>query len=188
MKTRLGFALCGSHCNFENALNAMRELKSLYEIIPIMSFNAAQNDTRFGAVTEIRQRIEEISGNGIIDSIVKAEPIGPKNLLDVLLVAPCTGTTLAKLSAGISDTPVTMAVKSHLRSGKPVVVALSTNDALSASAVNIGTLLNRRGYYFVPFYQDDYINKPSSLTCRWDKCADTAAEALCGRQLQPIIG
>lgn len=185
---RVGFALCGSFCTFEKAIALMMSLVGQgAQVTPILSFNAAELDTRFGTAASFRQRIETIAGRPAIDTIQGAEPIGPKGLLDVLLVAPCTGNTLAKLAAGITDTPVTMAVKSHLRGERPVVLAVSTNDGLASAAKNIGTLLERRHYYFVPFAQDDAFAKPRSLVADLSLAGDTITLALQGKQLNPIL-
>ncbi len=184
----VGFAMCGSFCTFEKAIEAMSALVGAgYGVLPIMSFNAANTDTRFGQAANFKSRVELICGSKVIDTIPAAEPIGPRAMCDVLAVAPCTGNTLAKLAAGITDTPVTMAVKSHLRGGRPVVVALSTNDALAASARNIGALLNTKNYYFVPFFQDDYRNKPTSLSSDYTLLIPTLEAALQGRQTQVMI-
>lgn len=185
---RLGFALTGSFCTFSKALASMEKCRELgYEILPILSPAAYSTDTRFGEAAAWIEKIEALCGRKIIADIPGAEPIGPKNMTDILLVAPCTGNTLAKLANGITDTAVTMAVKSHLRGGKPVVLAVSTNDALSGSAANLGTLLNRRHYYFVPFQQDDPIKKPTSLVADFSQIPQTLDAALKGQQLQPLL-
>ena len=161
---KLGFAVTGSFCTFAPMLKSMEACREQgFDIFPILTPTAAQTDTRFGKAADFLAKIREISGRPPILDIVGAEPIGPKGMLDILLVAPCTGNTLSKLAAAQTDNAVTMAVKSHLRGRKPVVLAISTNDALSGSAVNIGALLNRRYYYFVPFRQDDPVKKPTSL-------------------------
>ncbi len=183
----VGFALCGSFCTFEKALAAMERLVGDgYSVLPVMSFNAARIDTRFGAAESFRSRIRLLTGNEIIDTIEAAEPLGPRRMCDVLVVAPCTGNTLAKLACGITDTPVTMAVKSHLRNGRPVVLAVSTNDALSASAKNIGELLNRKHYFFVPMAQDAPEKKPRSVVADFGLLPEAITAALEGRQLSPI--
>ncbi len=187
-KLKVGFAMTGSFCTFEKAINQMEYFISQgAEIIPIMSFNAYNIDTRFGEAETFKNRIENLTGNKIIASIKEAEPIGPKNLIDIIVVLPCTGNTLAKLSQGIYDTPVTLAVKSHLRNQKPVVIGVSSNDSLSASAKNIGALLNYKHYYFVPMRQDDPAKKPFSIVCDFDKAYETAEYALKGKQIEPII-
>lgn len=185
---KVGFAVCGSFCTFEKAFKSAEELVELgCSVTPIMSFNARNLSTRFGTADENAQKLEEICKNKIIDTIETAEPIGPKKLFDVLVVAPCTGNTLAKLALGITDTPVTMAVKSHIRNQRPVVVAISTNDALANSAKNLGILQNYKNYYFAPYSQDDSFGKPNSLVARFNLLADTVSMALDGKQIQPMI-
>lgn len=185
---KIGFALCGSFCTFQKAFEQMQILHDMgAELIPIMSYNASALDTRFGKAKDNIKIVEDICGKSVIDSIVNAEPIGPKKMTELMIVAPCTGNTLSKLANAITDTPVTMAVKSHLRNNLPVVIAVSTNDALSASAKNIGTLMNTRNYYFVPFNQDSCFKKPTSLVADFTQLPAAAAAALEGRQLQPII-
>lgn len=187
-QARVGFALTGSFCTFEKALRAMEETARVYpNILPIFSETAGSTDTRFGRSEDFLQAAAEICGHGVIDSVRAAEPIGPKGLLDVLVIAPCTGNTLAKLAGGIADTAVTMAAKAHLRNGRPVVVAVSTNDGLAGAARNIGELLCRKNYYFVPFRQDDPMGKPTSLVADMTKVTETVAAALEGRQVQPLL-
>lgn len=180
--------MCGSFCTFEKAFAAMERLR-LYgaELTPIMSFNSYNISTRFGTAEEMRSRAEGICGRRIIATIEGAEPVGPKRMFDLLIVAPCTGNTLSKLANGITDSPVTMAVKSHLRNGSPVLIAVSTNDALSASAPNIGTLLNRRNYFFVPIRQDNPELKPTSAVADFPLIPQAAVYALDYRQFQPVI-
>ena len=184
---KIGFALCGSFCTFHQIFPVMENLAQQHQIIPIVSNIVSVTDTRFGTAAEHRRRIVEICGREPIDTIVAAEPIGPKKLLDVLVIAPCTGNTLAKLAHGIADTPVTMAAKSHLRNARPVVIALSTNDALAAAAENIGKLLARRHYYFVPYGQDAPEGKPTSLIADFERIPQAVESALLGKQLQPIL-
>lgn len=185
---RVGFAVCGSFCTFSKAFDALTVLKEAgCEITPIMSFNAYSLDTRFGTAQENAARMFEITGKTVLHDIPAVEPIGPKKMFDVMVVAPCTSNTIAKLAVGITDTPVCMAVKSHLRNQKPVVIAVSTNDGLSASAKNIGILRNYKNYYFVPLAQDDYVKKPFSLVADFTKIPETIIEALNGRQIQPSI-
>ena len=185
---RIGFALCGSFCTFEPVLAALSRLSREYETVqPILSGAAATVDSRFGRAAEFRSRIEAICRRPVWDSLGQVEPIGPKKLLDLLIVAPCTGNSLAKLAAGIADTPVTLACKAHLRNGRPVVLALSTNDGLAANARSIGTLLDRKHFYFVPFGQDDPQKKPASLVADMAQLPETVAAALSGRQLQPLL-
>lgn len=165
----------------------MEELAKKHNVFPIFSFAAATVDSRFGTAQEHLARAEAICGRKVMTSIPDVEPIGPKKMLDVLVIAPCTGNTLAKLAHSIADTPVTMAAKSHLRNGRPVVLAVSTNDALAGAAENIGKLLGRKHYYFVPFGQDDPLNKPASMVADFEKIEATAKAALEGRQIQPVL-
>ena len=184
----IGFAVCGSFCTHARAVRALEELHAAYgQIVPIVSETTAATDTRFGRAHDLMREMERICGRRVIDTIAKAEPIGPGKLLDVLVICPCTGNTLAKLAAGITDTAVTMAAKAHLRNGKPVVVALATNDALAGSAKNIGALLDKKNLYFVPFRQDDPVGKPTSLVADFNLVAQTVAAALEGRQVQPLL-
>lgn len=185
---RIGFALTGSFCTFEPVLAAMKRLSLEYEtVVPILSFTAASTDSRFGSARSFRERIEAICGRPAVDTIAGAEPIGPRRLLDLLILAPCTGNTLAKLAAGVADTPVTLACKAHLRNARPVLVAVSTNDGLAANAAAIGRLLARRHFYFVPFGQDDPEKKPTSLVADMDAIPEAADAALRGEQLQPVL-
>ena len=183
----IGFAMCGSFCTFGDVFPIMEELALRHEVIPIFSGAAASFDTRFGTALSHRTRAAAICGHDLIDTIPQAEPIGPKKLLDALVIAPCTGNTLAKLAHGIADTSVTMAAKSHLRNGRPVVIALSTNDALAAAAENIGRLLARKHYYFVPYGQDAPEGKPTSLIADFKQIPKTVEWAMLGKQLQPIL-
>ena len=187
-KERVGFAVCGSFCTHAKVLEALEELVKEYEtVIPIASEMSAFTDTRFGSADDLLQRLEELTGNKVLCDIPSVEPVGPKKLLDVLVIAPATGNTVAKLAAGITDTVVTMAAKAHLRNGEPVVVALASNDGLSAGARNIGELLVRKNYYFVPFGQDNAIQKPCSLVADFSKIAETVDAALRGEQVQPLL-
>ena len=186
-KLRLGFAMCGSFCTHAPALEALRELAADYDVIPIVSHICTWADTRFGQAKDLLTELERVTGHAPITDVVEAEPIGPKGLLDVLVVAPCTGNTAAKLAAGITDGAVTMAVKAHLRNNRPVVLARASNDGLSAGARNIGELLVRKGYYFVPFGQDNPEKKPTSLIADFSKTAETVALALRGEQIQPVL-
>ncbi len=185
---RIGFALCGSFCTFEPVLAALSRLSREYETVqPILSGAAATVDSRFGRAAEFRSRIEAICRRPVWDSLTQVEPIGPKKLLELLIVAPCTGNTLGKLAAGIADTPVTLACKAHLRNARPLVLAVSTNDGLGANARSIGTLLDRKQLYFVPFGQDDPEKKPASLVADMARIPETVSAALEGRQLQPVL-
>lgn len=187
MKT-IGFAICGSFCTFKTVFSEIKRLKNLgFNIIPIMSENSYTLDTRFGDAIYWRALLKEITGNDIIHTIPKAEPIGPKKLLDALIIAPCTGNTLAKLAWGITDTCVTLAAKAHLRNGRPLLIAPSTNDALANAAKNIGTLLNYKNIYFVPYGQDSYSGKPNSMVADFSLIPDTLDAALKGVQIQPLI-
>ena len=185
---RVGFALCGSFCTFDKAIGALERVKGEFgDVTPIVSERGAALDTRFGNAHDFLREIERICDRRVISTIQAAEPIGPKGLLDVLVIAPCTGNTLAKLAAGVTDSSVTMAAKAHLRNGRPLVIAVSTNDGLGASASNIGTLLCRKQIYFVPFRQDDPVGKPTSLLADFSRIPDAIRAALEGRQLQPVL-
>ncbi|MCM1334456.1 MAG: dipicolinate synthase subunit B [Bacteroides sp.] len=185
---RIGFAMCGSFCTFSRCFEALECLIGLgYEIVPIASFNAFSLDTRFGAAAEHMRRLEALCHRPVIHTIEDAEPIGPKKMTDVMLVANCTGNTLAKLAASITDTPVTMAVKSHIRNARPVLLNIATNDALAGSAKNIFSLLNYKNYFFVPMKQDDHLGKPASLMGDFERIPEALANALEYRQTQPIL-
>lgn len=183
----IGFACCGSFCTLSQALAQMELLAKSYEILPIVSPAVATTDTRFGIAAEFLDLMEAISGNTPVKTIPEAEPLGPARPLEALIIAPCTGNTLAKLANGITDTAVTMAAKAHLRNGRPLVIALASNDALSANLKNIGTLLERKQIYFVPLGQDAPKSKPHSLVCDFDKLPETLQAALDGKQLQPLL-
>ncbi len=184
---RVGFALCGSFCTFSSVIPEFEKMVELgYDMYPIMSEIAASTDTRFGKAEDFKERLKKASNKNIITSIAAAEPIGPKKLLDILVVAPCTGNTLAKLANSITDTSVTMAVKAHLRNDRPVVIAVSSNDSLSGSAKNIGALLNYKNIYFVPMQQDDSEKKPTSIVADFSLIIPTVEKALKKEQIQPI--
>ena len=183
----IGFAMCGSFCTFQNVFPIMEALAQKHSIIPIFSFNAASVDSRFGTAQQHLERAAKICGREIVKDIAAAEPIGPKKLLDLLVIAPCTGNTLAKLAGSIADTPVTMAAKSHLRNDRPILIAISTNDALAGAAENIGKLMGRKNYFFVPFRQDDPVNKPTSIVADFSKIPESVEAALHNRQLQPLL-
>lgn len=185
----VGLGITGSFCNFNQVKGVIESLKKeeVKTIIPIVSNCSKNTDTRFYKADEFINMLEETTGEKIIDTIVKAEPIGPKNYTDVILLCPCTGNTLAKLANGITDTPVLMAIKGHIRNNKPVVIGISTNDGLGSSLQNIATLLNTKNMYFVPFRQDDYIGKPKSLVLDYTYIVDTIKEAMDGKQIQPVI-
>ena len=183
----IGFAMCGSYCTYAQVFPILEILTRDYHVTPIFSDNAASTDSRFGIAREHIEIAEELCGRKAIRTIAQAEPIGPKKRFDILVVAPCTGNTLAKLAHSIADTTVTMAVKSHLRNGRPVLIAISTNDALAGAAENIGRLLARKHIYFVPFGQDDPVNKPTSIVADFGKIPQALELALEGSQLQPIL-
>lgn len=185
---RVGCAMTGSFCTFRQVFEAWRALKSEgAALTPILSFNAASVDTRFYPSAEVRRIFEEITGKPPLTTLAQVEPIGPKKLLDALVIAPCTGNTLAKLANGIADTPVTLAAKSHLRNGRPLLLAVSSNDALAQNARSVGQLLMMKHIYFVPFAQDDAFAKPNSLVARFELIPEALASALEGRQVQPIL-
>ena len=183
----IGYAMCGSFCTFERSLKALERLSAAgHEIIPIMSKNAYETDTRFGRASMIRERVKAAGGE-IINTIAAAEPFGASIKLDLLVISPCTGNTLAKLAKGITDTPVTMAAKAQLRSDRPVLIALASNDAMSANLSNIGTLLCRKGIYFVPMVQDDPEKKPHSLVADFERLDEAIGAAMAGKQLRPLF-
>ena len=184
---RIGFCICGSFCTFHKVFPVMETLAKEHTVIPIFSPASYTTDTRFGTAQAHIRRATEICGTDPLYTIAQVEPIGPKKLLDALIIAPCTGNTLAKLAHGIADTSVTMAAKSHLRNGCPVIVAVSTNDALAGAAENIGRLLVRKHYYFVPFGQDDAVGKPTSLVADFEQIPATLGAAMEGRQIQPLL-
>lgn len=185
---KIGYALCGSFCTLSESVQYLELLKNQgADVFPIMSPTAYSTDTRFGKAADFAERIEAICGKKIIHTIASAEPIGPQKLLDILVVAPCTGNTLGKLACGIYDTSVTLAVKAHLRNDRPVVLAPATNDALSASARNIGHLMNMKNIYFVPFAQDDPVNKATSCIADFSRIPEAVKAALVGKQLQPLL-
>ncbi len=183
----IGFAMCGSFCTFSQVFPVMQELAAEHRVIPIFSPAAYSTDTRFGTAQEHILRAAEICGCDPWYSIAQVEPIGPKKLLDILVVAPCTGNTLAKLSHGIADTAVTMAVKSQLRNGRPVLLAVSTNDGLAGAAENIGRLMHKKHFFFVPYGQDDAQGKPTSTVADFSLIPQAMEAALNGRQLQPLL-
>ena len=185
---RIGFAMCGSFCTFSEVLPQIKTLASLgADITPIMSEMVYSTSTRFGTAEYFINEVKAITGKDIIHTVAEAEPIGPKELLDILIVAPCTGNTLGKLALGITDTSVTMATKAHLRNERPVVIAVSTNDALGANFKNIGMLMNMKNTYFVPFGQDNHKSKPNSLIAKMELLPETIEMALNGKQIQPVF-
>ena len=183
----IGFAFCGSFCTYKQVFPALEILASVNTVTPIFSQISYSTDSRFGSAEDHIRRAEEICGTRVLHTIEDVEPIGPKKLLDALVIAPCTGNTLAKLAHSIADGPVTMAVKSHLRNGRPVLLAVSTNDALAGAAENIGRLLGRKHHYFVPFGQDDPKNKPTSMVADFSRIPAALDAAMEGRQLQPVL-
>ena len=183
----IGFALCGSFCTYAKVFPAMEALAGEHSVIPIFSQAAYTTDSRFGTAQGHIRRAADICGSDPLCTLAQVEPIGPKKLLDALIIAPCTGSTLAKLAHSIADGPVTMAAKSHLRNGRPVILAVSTNDALAGAAENIGKLLAKKNFFFVPFGQDDPQNKPTSMVADFARIPDTLASAMAGKQIQPIL-
>lgn len=185
---KIGLGITGSFCNFSETKNVISNLMTEgADVYPIISFLTKNLDTRFYKKDEYIKMLKQESKNNIIDTIQKAEPVGPKNLVDIILVCPCTGNSLAKLANGITDTPVLMAIKGHIRNNKPVVIGVSTNDGLGASLQNIAKLINTKNMYFVPFRQDDYISKPKSLVLDYNYIVDTVYDALHFKQIQPIL-
>ena len=184
----IGFAMCGSFCTFDTVLGELAKLKETYpSIIPILSETSRHTDNRFGSAEGFSRRMEEICGRKVLSTLTEVEPIGPKGLLDALVIAPCTGNTLSKLANGAADSAVTLAAKAHLRNNAPVVIGVSTNDGLGGNAANIGKLLARKHFYFLPFGQDDPIQKPCSLVADFSRLRETLSMALEGRQLQPLL-
>lgn len=185
---KIGYVMTGSFCTFEKSFAQAQRLRDMgAEVIPVMSENARSISTRFGTAQENISRFEAICGRSIISSIAEAEPIGPKKLTDIMVVAPCTSNTAAKIASSITDGTSTMAIKSHLRNGRPVVLAIASNDSLLGSAKNLGILFNRKNFYFVPMLQDDCINKPASLVAEFSMIPAAVEAALNGIQLRPII-
>lgn len=185
---RIGFAITGSFCTYRKIMPVVENMvKAGADVTPILSFNAGSLDTRFIKAAEFRYFLTVTTGKDIVDDLVRAEPIGPKKLLDLVVIAPCTGNTLAKLTTGVTDTPVVMAAKAHLRNARPVLIAVSTNDALAANAKNIGLLLNTRNVFFVPFRQDNAVGKSTSVVADMEMIIDASELALEGRQIQPVM-
>lgn len=185
---RIGFVMTGSFCTFKKTIEELKKIVKLNaKVIPIMSYNAYSLDTKFGKAQDFIDEIEEITGNKILHTIQEVEPIGPKDMTDIMIIAPTTGNTIAKLANDIIDTPATMAAKSHLRRERPLVIAVSTNNGLSGACENIGKLLNRKNYYFVPFKQDNPITKPRSIVFDPTYMIKTLEYALDNEQIQPIL-
>lgn len=185
--TRIGVCVTGSFCTFSQLLPVLERLSKDNEVTAILSPAAYNTDTRFYRAEDFKREVARLTGREIMSTIVEAEQIGPKKMFDIVLVAPCTGNTLAKLNNGVTDTAVLMAAKAHIRNNRPLVLAVSTNDALGAAAVNIGGLLNKKNIYFVPFSQDDYVKKPRSMVARFGLCEQAMEYALKGEQIQPVI-
>lgn len=184
----IGFAFTGSFCTIGKSIEIMKKfIENGFKVLPIMSENVYNTDTRFGRAEEIKNQIYQICGQKIVHTIVDAEPLGPKVKLDALIICPCTGNTLSKIANGITDTPVCMAAKAHLRNNSPLIIALATNDALSSNLKNIATLLSRKNVYFTPMIQDDPINKPHSLVADFNLVNDTLERALSGKQISKIF-
>lgn len=183
----IGYAICGSFCTHEESLSTLEALARTYDIIPILSYNAARTDTRFGKAADLIERVTAVTGREPIMTIEDAEPLGPKIPLDALVISPCTGNTLAKIANAITDTPVTMAAKAHLRGEGTLLIALASNDAMAANLSNIGTVLGRKNIYFVPMRQDDVVKKPHSLVADWRLLPDALAAALDRRQCRPLF-
>lgn len=187
MKPKLGFAICGSFCTHANAITVMKSLVNEYDIVPILSFNAGTLNTRFGTAEELKKKLREISGREAVNTIEEAERFGPSVPLDYMVICPCTGNTAAKLANGITDTPVTMAAKAHLRTNRPLLIALASNDAMSGNFLNMGQLLQRKNVYFVPMKQDDILKKPHSLVADFSLCKESLEGIREGKQLRPLF-
>ncbi|KOO46565.1 dipicolinate synthase subunit B [Priestia koreensis] len=185
---RIGFGLTGSHCTYEEVMPQIEKLVSLgAEVIPVVSYTVQTTSTRFGESEEWIKRIEDITGNPVVDTIVKAEPLGPKLPLDCMIIAPMTGNSMSKFANAMNESPVLMAAKATMRNHRPVVLGISTNDALGLNGVNLMRLMAAKDIYFIPFGQDDPIGKPSSMVARMEQLVDTVLAALKGEQLQPVI-
>lgn len=185
---RIGFAITGSFCTYDKIKPVIEQLVKMgAEVTPILSFNAGGFDTRFGKSAEFKHFLSVTTRKELMDDLTKAEPIGPKKLLDLVIIAPCTGNTLAKFALGITDTPVLMAAKAHLRNDSPVLIAISTNDALGANGKNMGLLLNTRNVFFVPYRQDNHLKKSTSVVADMEKIIEAAEHALDGKQIQPVM-
>jgi dipicolinate synthase subunit B len=185
---RIGFAITGSFCTYSQIMPVIEELVKMGAIVvPILSYNAAVHDTRFIKAADLKKFLEETTGSKALECLVDVEPIGPKKLLDLVIIAPCTGNSIAKLALGVTDTPVLLAAKSHLRNGRPVLIAVSTNDALGANAKNLGLLLNTRNIYFVPYRQDNNVEKCTSVVADMGMIIEAAKAALDSKQIQPVM-
>ena len=186
-KLKLGLGVCGSYCTYEKLYGALDDLCRSFEVQHIMTKTAAETDTRFGKAADHIKKLEEMTGKQVLTEISQVEPLGPSGAIEAMLIAPCTGNTLAKLASGITDSSVTMAAKGLLRNGKPIILAISTNDGLSGSAENIAKLLNKKNIYFVPFAQDDPVKKPTSLVADFDFTVEAIESAVKGQQIQPLL-
>ena len=186
-KLTIGFALTGSYCTFDTIMDVLKDMVTTFHIVPIFSYQSYETDSRFGSAESFIKKVEEITGNKILHTIPDVEPIGPTGYLDALVIAPCTGNTLAKLCNGITDSPVLMAAKAHLRNEKPLIISLSTNDALGINFKNIGEIMNMKNIYLVPFSQDNYVKKPNSMISHTELIPETILSALMQKQLQPVI-
>lgn len=185
---RIGFAITGSFCTYSQIMPVIEELVKMgANVVPILSYNAAVHDTRFIKAADLKKFLEETTGSKALECLVDVEPIGPKKLLDLVIIAPCTGNSIAKLALGVTDTPVLLAAKSHLRNGRPVLIAVSTNDALGANAKNLGLLLNTRNIYFVPYRQDNNVEKCTSVVADMGMIIEAAKAALDSKQIQPVM-
>ena len=187
MIKNIGFAITGSFCTHDKALATVKMLSEKYNVIPIVSEKVLNTDTRFGNAKDLIDNLEKTTGNKVVYNIVQAEPIGPKGLIDIMIIAPCTGNTLSKIANAITDNAVTMVAKSHLRNNKPLVIGISSNDALGKNSENLGKLINSKNVFFVPMGQDDFRKKPNSLMCDWNKIEQTLINAINKEQLQPIF-
>ncbi len=184
----IGYVICGSFCNFENSISTLEKIVKKYgDVVPVMSYNAYFTDTRFGKAADFVGRIENICKRKIVRTLEDAEPLGPKIKLDLMIVCPCTGNTLAKIANGIYDTPASLAVKAHIRTGRPLLIALATNDALGGNIENISKMYVRKNIFFVPMREDDTENKPNSLVCDFSLVEKAAENALSGKQMLPLI-
>lgn len=183
----IGYGICGSYCTHARTLEAVKELKESYELLPIFSYNVLTTDTRFGAAEDFIRKAEELCGRSGVKTIAEAEPLGPAKPMDAMIIAPCTGNTLAKLACGITDTPVTMAAKAHLRTGRPLVICLATNDAMSGNLKNIAVMMEKKNVFFVPMVQDDPVSKPFSLVADFALLPEALARAMEGVNLRPVF-
>lgn len=183
----IGYGICGSYCTHARTLKVMEDMAERYDLLPIFSYNVLTTDTRFGRAEDMIEKAERICGRSGIKTITDAEPLGPKEPMDAMIIAPCTGNTLAKLASGITDTPVTMAAKAHLRTGRPLLIALATNDAMSGNLKNIATMMEKKNVFFLPMVQDDPVSKPFSLVADFSRMEEGLTAALAGENLRPVF-